>query len=477
MKKRKELNALIGLAGDSRRKKPKKGPSSHRLLRTEPPDSDSESSSEEEEEFGAIGNRSRFVKGDYLRCCKICYPLCAFVILAACVVACVGLVWMQVALKEDLDALKEKFRAMESNQKSSFQEIPKLNEELLSKQKQLEKIESGELGLSRVWINITEMNKQISLLSSAVNHLKANVKSAADLLGLPSTVEGLQKSVASIGNTLNSVHLAVEAIQRTVDEHKKTLELLQSNMEINGSNKELDNKTNSESSKQDILYLHNSLEEINSTVVGYQRQSNLKFEGMNETLSNLTQRLSLMESDVAALNKAEKRANLTSSRVNGNRASTLKRESLVNNRATTVKAQGIVKEDNSNSQVSKLREKLQLISALTNKPESNRPPETAEEEQVQNFTSDPSTLPKFSYFLGNQMETQLKPISLPGISSIKDLQELFHKAGQDMDGMLTYQEIWNSLGSAMPRPESLRAFDSNGDGRYSFQELRVALGI
>lgn len=50
------------------------------------------------------------IRGDYLRCCKICYPLCAFVILAACVMACVGLVWMQVALKEDLDALKEKFR-------------------------------------------------------------------------------------------------------------------------------------------------------------------------------------------------------------------------------------------------------------------------------------------------------------------------------------------------------------------------------
>jgi hypothetical protein len=37
------------------------------------------------------------------------------------------------------------------------------------------------------------------------------------------------------------------------------------------------------------------------------------------------------------------------------------------------------KEDNSNSQVSELREKLQLISALTNKPESNRPPETTDE--------------------------------------------------------------------------------------------------
>uniref|UniRef100_H0V0P3 EF-hand calcium binding domain 14 n=1 Tax=Cavia porcellus TaxID=10141 RepID=H0V0P3_CAVPO len=424
MKKRKELNALIGLAGDSRRKKPKKGYSSHRLLRTEPPDSDSGSSSEEEEEFDGIGNRSRFVKGDYLRCCKICYPLCAFVILAACVVACVGLVWMQIALKEDLDALKEKFRTMESNQKSSFQEIPRLNEELLSKQKQLEKIESGDLGLNKVWINITEMNKQIFQLTSAVNHLKANVKSAADLISLPNTVEGLQKSVASIGNTLNSVHLAVETIQKTVDEHKITIESLQSDMETNRSNQiipppsatlELDNKTHSENLKQ----------------IGD--------------------------------------------------AATPKQESLdqITIRTDIIKSQTIKKEDSSNSQVSKLREKLQLISALTNKPESNRPPETADEEQVQSFTSKPSSLPKLSQFLGDQFEkaAQLRPISLPGISSIEDLQDLFHKTGQDVDGKLTYQEIWNSLGSAVPEPENLRAFDSNGDGRYSFLELRVALGI
>ncbi|XP_077608295.1 EF-hand calcium-binding domain-containing protein 14 isoform X2 [Crocuta crocuta] len=428
MKKRKELNALIGLAGDSRRKKPKKG-SGHRLLRTEPPDSDSESSSEEEEEFSLVGNRSRFVKGDYLRCCKICYPLCAFVILAACVVACVGLVWMQVALKEDLDALKEKFRTMESNQKSSFQEIPKLNEELLSKQKQLEKIESGELGLNKVWINITEMNKQISLLTSAVNHLKANVKSAADLISLPATVEGLQKSVATIGNTLNSVHLAVEAVQKTVDEHKKTMDLLRSDMnqhflkETSGGNQsspspsatsELDNKTHSENLKQ-----------------------------MDD------------------------------------RAATLKRESLHQGTNRTLKAQSIEKEDSSDSQVSKLREKLQLISALTNKPESNRPPNTTDKEQVQSFTSKPSAWSEFPQSPGAHIEktAQLRPVALPGISSIKDLQDLFHKTGQNMDGKLTYQDIWNSLGSAVPGLDTLKEFDSDGDGRYSFLELRVALGV
>ncbi|XP_023390765.1 EF-hand calcium-binding domain-containing protein 14 [Pteropus vampyrus] len=468
MKKRKELNALIGLAGDSRRKKPKKG-SGHRLLRTEPPDSDSESSSEEEE-FGVVGNRSRFVKGDYVRCCKICYPLCAFVILAACVVACVGLVWMQVALKEDLDALKEKFRTMESNQKSSFQEIPKLNEELLSKQKQLEKIESGELGLSKVWINITEMNKQISLLNSAVNHLKANVKSAADLISLPATVEGLQKSVASIGNTLNSVHLAVEAIQKVVQCCWPACLVY-----IFSWIPQLDLFP-----LQDILYLHNSLEEVNSALVGYQRQNDLKLKGMNETVSNLTQRVNLVERDLVAMSKVEKQANLSFSMM-GDRAATLKRESIhqVTNRTDTVKTQSIKKEDSSDSQVSKLKEKLQLISALTNKPESNRPPETAHEEDVQSFTSKPSALPKFTQSHGDQIEkaTQLRPISLPGISNIEDLQDLFHKSGQNVDGKLTYQEIWNSLGSAIPVPESLREFDVDGDGKYSFSELRVALGV
>lgn len=59
--------------------------------------------------------------------------------------------------------------------KRSFQEIPKLNEELLSKQKQLEKIESGELGIDKVWINITEMNKprykSVNSLSVALQYI------------------------------------------------------------------------------------------------------------------------------------------------------------------------------------------------------------------------------------------------------------------------------------------------------------------
>lgn len=47
----------------------------------------------------------------------------------------------------------------------------------------------------------------------------------------------------------------------------------------------------------------------------YQRQNDLKLEGMNATLNNVTQRVNLIESDTIALTKIEKRANLTSSMV------------------------------------------------------------------------------------------------------------------------------------------------------------------
>ncbi|XP_074122127.1 EF-hand calcium-binding domain-containing protein 14 isoform X1 [Sminthopsis crassicaudata] len=472
MKKRKELNALIGLGpgdgrGRSRRsRRAWKGAAGHRLLRTEPPASGSASSSEDEDEDdededergaggGVGGARARFARGDYFRCCKVCYPLCTFVVLAACVVACVGLVWMQVALKEDLDALKDQFRSLESNQKSSFQEIPKLNEELLRKQKQLEKIESGDLGLSKVWINITEMTKQIASLTSTVNHLKANIKSASDLISLPATVEGLQKSVASIGSTLNSVRLAVEAVQKTVDEHKKTIETLQNDLIQHLSKEsrtvtpspsvapELGRKNLRESLQQDVLHLQSSLEEVSSTLVGYQRQNDLKLLGMDGTVRNLTQRVSSVESSLAALNKLGKRDNLSF---------TMKEESTV----------------------SKLREKLQLITALTSKPEASK------EEKKQSAASEPATFPKISpRSLGNQVEAakHLKLVVIPEISSLADLLDLFQRTGQGPEGKLSYQDLWNLLGSALPSAQNMAEFDVDRDGTYSFPELRLALGI
>uniref|UniRef100_A0A672TXJ8 EF-hand calcium binding domain 14 n=1 Tax=Strigops habroptila TaxID=2489341 RepID=A0A672TXJ8_STRHB len=424
MKKRKELNALIGLAADGRRKKPAKKGSGHRLLRTEPPASDSESSSEEDEFAGA---RGRCGKGDYLRCCKFCYPLCSFVILAACVVACVGLVWMQVALKEDLDAIKEKFRTMESNQKTSFQEIPKLNEDLVQKQKQLEQIETGELGLNKVWINITEINKQISLLTSTVNHLKNNIKSASDLISLPLTVEKLQKTVANIGSTLTSVSHDVENIQTAIEEYKKSIEILQNDVVRKCTDLTLFYQLPESQS------LHAALGELNNTVVAYQKLNDIKLLNVDSAIGNLSQRVMLLENSALSVNNLDKRENLSTFVVNA---------SFLYMQETGTR----------DSQVSKLREKLQMINALASKSENDKLIETSKN--------------------GKNVIYYVSILAL-----LADLRNFFEKATQDADGKLSHEDLQKLLGSTAQESQSFKQFDTDGDEKYSLQELRLALGV
>ncbi|XP_055670959.1 EF-hand calcium-binding domain-containing protein 14 isoform X2 [Falco peregrinus] len=481
MKKRKELNALIGLAADGRRKKPAKKGSGHRLLRTEPPASDSESSSEEDEFAGA---RGRCGKGDYLRCCKFCYPLCAFVILAACVVACVGLVWMQVALKEDLDAIKEKFRTMESNQKTSFQEIPKLNEDLVQKQKQLEQIETGELGLNKIWINITEINKQISLLTSTVNHLKNNIKSASDLISLPLTVEKLQKTVANIGSTLTSVSHDVENIQTAIEEYKKSIEILQNDVkelkQIPSLPSTVVPRTERNQTENCKKSLHAALEELSNAVVAYQKLNDIKLLNVDSAIGNLSRRVMLLENSPLAVNNLDKRENLSTSA--GNDATTspkMENEDQLDNETHSNKE---LKETGTrDSQVSILREKLQLLGVLTGKPENDRSIETSKNvESSLSTTAKPTDLSRLASRSadGNtEGNGQLRHLSLPGISSIKDLQNLFEKATEDADGKLSHEDLQKLLGSTAEESQSFKKFDIDGDEKYSLQELRLALGV
>ncbi|NXM98734.1 EFC14 protein, partial [Sylvia borin] len=447
----------------------------------EPPASDSESSSDEDEFAGA---RGRCGKGDYLRCCRFCYPLCAFVILAACVVACVGLVWMQVALKEDLDAIKEKFRTMESNQKTSFQEIPKLNDDLVQNQKQLEQIETGELGLSKIWINITEINKQISLLTSTVNHLKNNIKSAADLISLPLTVEKLQKvSSVNVATTkcvlcLHFLPLLCQALREIRQNTAKSW--MFSVMSMESQPERLGKLTRALLIFQESQALHAALEQLNNTVVVYQKLNDIKLLNVDSAIGNLSRKVTLLENSPLVVKNLDKREN-SSTIVVTLRVSQLQylvsflqylQESVLD--TVTFKR-------TRDSQVSKLKETLQLISAITSKSENDRPVEASKNvESSQSTTAKPTDLSRVtsrSTDDNTERNGQLSHLSLPGISSIEDLQKLFEKAPADADGKLSYQDLQKLLGSTAQELQSFKEFDTDGDEKYTLKELRLALGV
>ncbi|XP_016308090.1 EF-hand calcium-binding domain-containing protein 14 isoform X2 [Sinocyclocheilus anshuiensis] len=291
MKKRKELNALIGLSDSSQRKS--KQSCGHRLLRTEPPESE-ESEPESESESGSeeqqFGGRSGLLGKTSLRCCSLCYPLCVFVVLAACVMACAGLIWMQIALKEDLDSMNEKIHTMESSQKLSSHEILKLSEDLKAKQMKLDELESGDKGLAKLWSNLSEINQKLSALDSAVNHLKANIKSASDLIALPRTVEELQKSVASIGSTVTSVQHDVTMIQSVVEERRKGEDQLKANGE-----KPVNISSSCVTLKQDLQYLQDDVKELNSSLLLHQSWSSEQIQSVRFVMSNLSRWVSALD--------------------------------------------------------------------------------------------------------------------------------------------------------------------------------------
>ncbi|NXK55160.1 EFC14 protein, partial [Chauna torquata] len=419
-------------------------------------------------------------RGDYLRCCKICYPLCAFVILAACVVACVGLVWMQVALKEDLDVIKEKFRTMESNQKTSFQEIPKLNEDLVQKQKQLEQIETGELGLSKIWINITEINKQISILTSTVNHLKTNIKSASDLIYLPVTVEKLQK--ASTVNVAIGKCLVLALRKSSVSNFESWNNFLEAfswmffSVSVESQPEKLSKPTYSGFIFQESQSLHAALEELNNTVVAHQKLNDIKLLNVDSAIGNLSQRVVLLENSPVAVNKLDKRDNLSTSVVSVTMGVCSFQFFLHENYFLRMQETGT-----RDSQVLKLREKLQLISALTSKPENDRPIEASKNvESSLSTTAKPTELSRLASRSADdntEKNGQLRHLSLPGISSIEDLQNLFEKAPEDADGKLSFEDLQKLLGSIAQESQILKKFDTDGDEKYSLQELRLALGV
>lgn len=53
------------------------------------------------------------------------------------------------------------FITVESSQKVSSSEIPKLSEDLKNKDRKLDELENGERGLNKLWSNLTEINRKV----------------------------------------------------------------------------------------------------------------------------------------------------------------------------------------------------------------------------------------------------------------------------------------------------------------------------
>ncbi|NWY25726.1 EFC14 protein, partial [Pheucticus melanocephalus] len=225
---------------------------------------------------------------------------------------------------------------------------------------------------------------------------------------------------------------------------------------------------------QESQALHAALEQLNNTVVVYQKLNDIKLLNVDSAIGNLSRKVTLLENSPLVVKTPDKRENSSTIvvRVWWLRMCILRFFFLVH-----MQEAGTTRDP----QVSKLKETLQLISALTSKSENDRPIEASKNvESSQSTTAKPTDLSRVaSRSAGDSTERngQLSHLSLPGISSIEDLQKLFEKAPADADGKLSYKDLQKLFGSTAQESESFKEFDIDGDEKYTLKELRLALGL
>lgn len=266
MKKRRELDALIG---NRAKKENPEGPFEYDSLNSSlsSPTADLYMPPNYYSTTKRISRTSPNGCGCTLRkLIRICLPVCFLSLVAACITACIGIVWMQVQLKADIDKIKAQVSKLESwhvQQPLSMDDMKKSIAELT---KDVNMIQNGESGLKNIAEKLaflkeefeeqkkvpaekleqlesdsTVIKVKVDGVVAKVDELKSQSdksKSSQQLLSvaynkLKDTVDSMQSKVsADNAKHMESVELAKQSIRERIAIINQTVQQVSKNMTI-----------------------------------------------------------------------------------------------------------------------------------------------------------------------------------------------------------------------------------------------------
>ncbi|XP_069127533.1 EF-hand calcium-binding domain-containing protein 14-like isoform X3 [Argopecten irradians] len=217
MKKRRELDALVGNVKTRRKSK-----SGHELLR-----SDSESS--EIDEFSLSAQKSFMRnKGHGSAGCS-CVTVFGIFLVGTCLLACVALLWMHFQMKRDLDEMRDKIFSVESRNTNGLGDYQDLRNKVQTVNQTMQGIKAGDdTEMARMNQRLTNITNKIHILSMTTESLQEGLKAAPEIKQIAMKVPVVVSTVAKLG-------VNVKSMQTTIDEllefQKKTETELQTLME------------------------------------------------------------------------------------------------------------------------------------------------------------------------------------------------------------------------------------------------------
>ncbi|XP_033737240.1 EF-hand calcium-binding domain-containing protein 14-like isoform X2 [Pecten maximus] len=200
MKKRRELDALVG-NGKSRRK----SKSGHELLR-----SDSESS--EIDEFSLSAQKSFMRnKGHGSAGCS-CITVFGIFLVGTCLLACVALLWMHFQMKRDLDEMRDKISSVESRNQNGLGDYQDLRNKVQTVNQTIQGIKAG--GVTET----TRMNQRLTNITNKIHQLSMTTESLQDGLKAAPEIKQIAMKVPVVVSTAAKLGVNVKSMQATVND-------------------------------------------------------------------------------------------------------------------------------------------------------------------------------------------------------------------------------------------------------------------
>ncbi|XP_039272815.2 uncharacterized protein LOC120347063 [Styela clava] len=239
------------------------------------------------------------------RMIRICLPACFLSLVAACITACIGIVWMQVQLKTDVEKLRDKVAKLEtwqSNQPSALEDMKKTMTDM---QKDMTSMNDGENGvkiLAEKLATLTQKfedqvvvpNKRLDQLQTQAQDVKKTIEE------IKSSMKNMGTSVEEINTSQNILTASYNTILKSIDDIKA---------EASDSNvKQLTDLVSSskQNTEDGIIKINTTLQEIAANLTMLQHTVNdleqktsadQIWEGLNPRISGLQQDISNLKKE------------------------------------------------------------------------------------------------------------------------------------------------------------------------------------
>ncbi|ELT88319.1 hypothetical protein CAPTEDRAFT_218855 [Capitella teleta] len=465
MKKRRELDALVthtkAVKGGHKRKK-----GQHELLVN-----DSESS--EFEEFGIAQKTVMRKRGGACRFCGTCVTACGAFLLLACISAVGGLIWVHIELKTDFDALQAQLMKVASNQQGTPQDIS----DLQNKQQDLEqKLNKGTENIDQIQKSLTDVLSKLGELTSSTNKLKDQLDAAPSLAKLPQSVQDITEQMAVLGSNLQSATHDKKNISDELKALDARLTFVEQRIPSDSDTRESgqggnpateppavptpppgpDNDAKITALQEYANRIMNTVTSVNSSVystIDVMKRHSMTHTANLDTLFNTTQVLSSRLSTLEADNSAVISQQIHLALLNISQPTSLP------SAASAAQIEKIITDLGSvETRVTSVESTVQML-ITNNGGLEHRPVMTT----VAATTSEPTDLE------GNS------PPSTPAhkmFATYAEFEKGFEMWDVDRNGLVDPINM-----GEVPRYYDLEKFDSDGDGKYSIDELKVALDV